>query len=85
MAGNVIIFFLCLKIFQKNGFSILDAAFWVTVAAMVLVRYIDITRFNGQTSDNQPATLAHWRKYILLLLAVSAAMWVLAHALAYLF
>jgi hypothetical protein len=85
LAGNAVLFMLAVLIFQKRAFSFLDAGFWAIVAALVLLRYMDITRLKGLTSDSKPATLKHWRMYVIRLLVASAAMWGLAHAIPYLF
>ena len=81
LAGNAALFMLAILIFQKSGFSFLDAVFWAIVAALVLLRYMDITRLKGLTSNSEPATLKHWRMYVIRLLVASAAMWGLAHGI----
>ena len=62
--------------------SAVDAAFWLIVPILVWLRYIDITRMNGQTAAGQPATMSHWRRYAVLLPALSLIAWVAAHAMA---
>lgn len=84
LAGNAALFMLAILIFQKRGFSFLDAVFWAIVAALVLLRYMDITRLHGLTSNSEPATLKHWRMYVIRLIVASAAMWGLAHGIPYL-
>ncbi|MFA4948150.1 MAG: hypothetical protein WC674_06525 [Candidatus Krumholzibacteriia bacterium] len=84
LAGNAALFMLAILIFQKRDFSALDAGFWAIAAALVLIRYIDITRLNGLTSNSEPATLKHWRIYVVRLLVASAALWGLAHGMPYL-
>ena len=84
LAGNAALFMLAIFIFQKRDFSAFDVGFWAIVAVLVLLRYIDITRLKGLTSNSEPATLKHWRRYVIRLLVASAAMWGLAHAIPYL-
>jgi hypothetical protein len=84
LAGNAALFLMAILIFQKRGFSALDGGFWAIVAALVLLRYMDITRLKGLTSDSEPATLKHWRMYVIRLLVASAVMWGLAHGIPYL-
>jgi len=79
LAGNAALFMLAILIFQKRGFSILDAGFWAIAAALVFLRYMDITRLNGLTSNSEPATLKHWRIYVVKLLLISGVLWGLAH------
>ena len=84
--GSGILFFIWISILSHKGtfFSALDAAFGATVALLIAVRYIDITRLNGQTASGEPATLAHWRRYSVMLLSCGAVAWAVAHAIAYL-
>jgi len=44
---------------------------------------VDISRLGGQTVFGQPATLRDWRRYVLMLGAISLAIWGLAHAAAH--
>ncbi len=81
LAGNAALFMLAVLIFQKRGFSALDAGFWAIVVALVLLRYVDITRLKGLTANSEPATLKHWRSYVVKLLLISGTMWGLAHLL----
>ena len=53
----------------------------MTAAALPIVRYMDIRLFDGATADNQPATMSHWRRYTVTVLAVSLVLWVGAHLL----
>lgn len=82
MVGNAALFFLAIRIAQRKAFSGFDIAFWGTVAGLVLLRYVDITRLRGFTKDGEPASLRHWRNYTLLLLLISAGLWILAHVVA---
>ncbi len=61
--------------------SILDAIYWVLIAAMAGARYLDVHRFRGKTATGEPATAKHATRYALLLAAVAGATWVLAHLL----
>ena len=79
IAGNVALSFLALSIAQQRAFSVRDLAYWVTVAVLIVARYFDITRLGGETKDGEPATLSHWRRYVVVLLVASGALWVLAH------
>lgn len=84
LAGYIVIAVLALFISQHEGalmFSLLDPIFWIVVALMIAARYLDITRYGGATSDGQPATLAHWRRYAIVVLIASAVVWLGAHAI----
>jgi hypothetical protein len=83
LAGYIVIAILALFISQSEGttmLSLMDPALWLVAALMIAARYVDITRYGGATSDGQPATLVHWRRYALLVLAVAAVSWLGAHA-----
>lgn len=84
MGGNLALFMLAILVFHKHTFSAFDIAFWAIVAALILIRYIDISRLKGLTSNSEPATLKHWRMYVVKLLVGSTAVWGLAHGIPYL-
>jgi hypothetical protein len=87
MVGNAILFFTTIFIFTNQGkmFNVADVVFWITVAALVLTRYIDVKFLGGMTVTDKPASMANWRKYTMFLLICSAAVWVISHAINYLF
>ena len=87
LVGNAILFFLTIFILLNQGkiFNAADVIFWITVAVLVLSRYIDIKLLDSITATGQPAPMAHWRKYTIFLLICSTAVWVLSHAINYLF
>lgn len=60
--------------------SLLDAAVWLAVALTIGARWLDITRWQGKTASGEAATLAHWRRHSLIIIATTAAASVLAHA-----
>ncbi|MCJ7777391.1 MAG: hypothetical protein MUP16_03665 [Sedimentisphaerales bacterium] len=62
-----------------------DIIFWGAVAAMIIVRFLDIKFLNGLTATGEPATLAQWRKYAIMLIICSGIIWAAAHAAVYLF
>ena len=81
IGGNIVLVVSAVAIAQRSDLlSVWDAVFWATVLAMVVVRYWDIARCQGLTAEGQPATLKHWRRYVLLLTAVALAAWLAAHA-----
>ena len=80
--GNAALALLAVHIAQAGSFSMVDVLFWAVVVVMVGVRYIDVTRFGGLTAEGEPATLRHWRRYTGYLLAASAGLYTLAHAVA---
>jgi len=49
---------------------------------MVIVRFADIRYLHGETYHGEPATMSHFRRYLLLMPIVALGIWILAHALA---
>jgi uncharacterized membrane-anchored protein len=86
LVGNAILFISIVFIFQHKGglFHTADVVFWITVAALVFVRYLDIKLCGGLTVRGMPASMAHWIKYVAILLISSAAVWGISHAVNYL-
>lgn len=74
--GNALLFFCAIYAAKRQAPSMLDGLYVGLVALLILVRFFDITRLDGQTADGHPATLAHWRRYSLVLVPVAAAVWV---------
>ncbi|HUT55955.1 MAG TPA: hypothetical protein VM658_21370 [bacterium] len=79
--GNIVLFLMLIYMGRKEGLGLTahDAVFWAVAAAMVLARYLDITRFQGSTSYGEPATVRDFRKYALLLALASLSLWAAAH------
>jgi hypothetical protein len=85
--GNVVLAFCILFIVQNQGrfFLAADWVFWIGVASLVLVRYADIRFLDGCTVTGARASITHWIRYAVLLIACSAGVWALAHVASYLF
>jgi hypothetical protein len=79
--GNIALVMAALSIYKSAGSSIADLAFWLIVGLLVGARYIDIVRYKGMTVNGDPATSAHFKRYALMLLVVSAAVWAAARLL----
>ncbi len=62
--------------------SHLDVIAALAVVLMIGARRFDITHFQGRTVSDEPATLAHWRRYALSVVAIAALAWLLAHFMA---
>jgi hypothetical protein len=85
LLGNAILFFTAISILLHKGEILYtaDIVFWVTVAVLIIVRYLDIKFWNGLTVTGLPASMAHWRKYVTILLICSIAVWATLHAINY--
>jgi hypothetical protein len=80
--GNLVVVLVAIGIFQNHagfGFTSRDVIYWIVVFGLLAIRYVDIRFFNGKTSDNQPATLAHWVRYTAEVLAISLVLWLVMH------
>ncbi|MGB8225433.1 MAG: hypothetical protein WCE45_01005 [Sedimentisphaerales bacterium] len=86
LLGNAVLFFTAISIFQHKGeiLHTADIVFWVTVAVLIIVRYLDIKFWNGLTVTGLPASMAHWQKYAAVLLICSTIIWGILHAINYL-
>ncbi len=62
--------------------SSLDVIVGIAVIVMLTARWLDITRFNGRTMSDEPATLRHWRRYAVILGGSTLAAWSIAHLIA---
>ncbi len=81
VVGNIALVMAALSIYKSAGWSIADLAFWLVIGTLIGARYIDIVRYKGTTAQGEPATMTHFRRYVLLLLAAGAIMWAVARAL----
>lgn len=63
----------------ETSFGVADACYWITVACLLAARYADIRYFSGKTSEGKPATMAHYRRYSVVLCAVSGVVWGAVH------
>jgi hypothetical protein len=76
--GNAALFLCAALVAKGTAPLIMDIIFFMVVIGLIVARYVDITKFKGQTSEGKPATLSHWRRYAVLIAVVSACLWVLA-------
>lgn len=83
--GNLVLLLIAVAVsaHRDDLFSIADAAFWLAVLGLAAIRYLDVTRLRGSTTSGEPASLAHWRRYIVLLGAFALCLWGAAHAVAF--
>jgi hypothetical protein len=83
MVGNFALVLIAVALAQRQALSALDLTFWAIVIGLIVLRYIDITRLGGRTTDEKPASLQHWRRYLVLLLLAAGGLWALARGVAY--
>ncbi len=85
--GNMLFAFSLVFILLNQGgfFHPADWVFWIAVASLLFVRYVDIRFCDGQTATGRRASLADWTRYSALLLACAVILWGIAHSANYLF
>ncbi len=83
--GNAILLACAYGILQHRSslLSKADALYWAIVGSLLAARYVDIQYLYGSTTDGDPATIAHWRRYAVFLVLVATGLWLLVHAVAY--
>ena len=59
----------------------IDAAYFIAVALMIWGRWVEQRSGTATTAMGEPATIAHFRRYVRALLPLSAASWVAANLL----
>ena len=84
LIGPVVAILSLLLIFQnrQGSFSSADAFLWCAVVACVVLRYIDVSRLNGLKATGEPASIADWRRYTLILVIVVLVLWGIARRVA---
>jgi hypothetical protein len=80
--GVSLLVFSAIFIIQGNTPGLADIIFWLIALGLILARYVDIRYLKGETSDNQPATLRHWRRYSVIVLLAAGLLYLLAKILA---
>ena len=80
LIGNGILALCTLAIAAGEAtFGVADVFYWITVGCLLAARYADIRYFAGKTSEGKPATMAHYRRYSIILCAVAGVVWVVVH------
>lgn len=80
--GASLLAFGAIFIIQGNAPGLADIVFWLMAFGLILTRYVDIRCLHGETADNKPATLKHWRRYSAILLMAAGLLYLLAKILA---
>ena len=83
--GNALLVFSAFFIAQESYsfFSLVDVLYWAFVGCLLAARYVDIRYLKGLTADGGPASMAHWRRYAVLLGIVSVGLWLVTHGIAH--
>lgn len=76
--GNVALVFFAALVAKGTAPRVMDALYFVVVIGLIVVRHVDVTRFQGLTSEGKPATIADWRRYAIRIVVISVGVWALA-------
>jgi hypothetical protein len=79
--GASLLVFGAIFIMQGKASGLASVIYWLIALGLILARYIDIRYLKGETSDNKPATLKHWRRYSAVLLIAAGSLYLLAKIL----
>jgi len=76
--GGIALIYCALFIAQDKGTFVTELLLPFLALGLIAVRFVDIRFLKGETLDNKPATLKHWRSYALKILIAAAALFALA-------
>jgi hypothetical protein len=82
--GIGVLLFTAVYIAMRKAPGLADIIFLLAAIGIVIVRFVDIRYFKGETLDNQPATLKHWRRFSIMILIVAGLLYSLAKIVAHL-
>jgi hypothetical protein len=77
--GPAVLFALVALIAQRGSYSIIDIWFGAAVAIVVFAKLLDVSKFEGTTSEGAPATISDFWGYTLKLLMAATGGWLIAH------
>jgi hypothetical protein len=69
---------------RDPALRLIDAIYWVLVAAMLTARYLEVRWFQRVTEGSAPQTMRDFRRYAVLLAVMALTAWCTAHGVAYL-
>lgn len=55
-----------------------SSVYWGAVLAMLVLRYVDVAKYDGLTAEGEPASMTHFRRYALRVGVTSAMLYGLA-------
>jgi len=87
IVGHAVLLIFVLLIFEKNArcLSIYDGLYLLVIVLIILARFIDIRFLKGETVYGQPASMAHLRRHIFVVVPVYLLFLILAHVFGVLF
>ncbi|MCK7489537.1 MAG: hypothetical protein MZU79_04335 [Anaerotruncus sp.] len=79
--GSSLLVFGAIFIARGKASGPADMLFWLIALGLIIARYVDVRYLKGETADNKPATLKHWRRYSVILLIAAGSLYLLAKIL----
>jgi hypothetical protein len=76
--GNLALLGAWMQVMASERIGAADALYGGVFLALVLARYVDVTRLNGMTIRTEPATRAHLRRYAVALSVFALLGWIVA-------
>jgi hypothetical protein len=78
VVGSIMMVSLAMSIASQPAWSFTsrDLVFWGVALATGIVRYIDVTKLDGQTANGDRATTKDLRQYLISLVAIACLLWV---------
>ena len=64
------------------AFSARDIVYGTIIVGLIVSRYIDVRHVGGATVFGTPASMATFRRYLVILFVVALCLWVAAHGVA---
>ncbi|HOW86465.1 MAG TPA: hypothetical protein P5119_11435 [Candidatus Aminicenantes bacterium] len=80
--GGIALVYLALYIALGKGSILTELLVPILALGLILVRYADIRHLKGETLDNKPATLKHWRRYAVLIAVAAGLLYALGKFIA---
>ena len=79
--GPMILLALTVIIAERRGgwFGPASLGFLIVLGVTVLARWLDFRSGHGKTAEGKPATIAHFRRYVLTMLSVGVIVWFVAN------
>jgi hypothetical protein len=76
--GHLLVAMLGVAIFmnQIHYRLLLNLLYLVAAVLCIVARFIDIKYYKGQTSDGEPSTMKHWRRYSIFVAAYAVPLWI---------
>jgi hypothetical protein len=82
LIGHSAIIFSAMYIASGKSPIITNTVFFLLVMSLILIRFIDIKIYKGQTAEGEPATMKHWQRFTAIVLGYSSAIWLLVFLIA---